>query len=166
MGIFEGSCINPFQEVGGLGLFLKKKKSKISRPTSTSKKRTFPYAILYFRMPHKTLCLSPKICINYCFQMLFGILHIPPSGESLLVVFSKFSGVVKLKYRVINVKSQLSRSLEPTTYHPQRLSSVEFPVTFSQFLLNCESICDPTGGDTLLAQGIYLTDYIYSTLLG
>ena len=46
---------------------------------------------------------------------------------------------------------------------PQKLSSVEFPITFSQFLLNldCESICDPPGGDTLLAQGIYLTDYIY-----
>ena len=46
---------------------------------------------------------------------------------------------------------------------PQELSSVEFPITFSQFLLNldCESICDPPGGDTLLAQGIYLTDYIY-----
>ena len=46
---------------------------------------------------------------------------------------------------------------------PQKLSSVEFPVTFSQFLLNldCESICDPPGGDTLLAQGIYLTVYIY-----
>ena len=52
---------------------------------------------------------------------------------------------------------------------PQKLSSVEFPVTFSQFLLNldCESICDPPGGDTLLAQGIYLTVslsiYIYIT---
>ena len=46
---------------------------------------------------------------------------------------------------------------------PQKLYSVEFPVTFSQFHLNldCESICDPPGGDTLLAQGIYLTDYIY-----
>ena len=49
---------------------------------------------------------------------------------------------------------------------PQKLSSVEFPVTFSQFLLNldCESICEPPGGDTLLAQGSYLTDstiYIY-----
>ena len=46
---------------------------------------------------------------------------------------------------------------------PQKLSSVEFPITFSQFLLNldCESICDPPGGDTLLAQGIYLTDSIY-----
>ena len=51
---------------------------------------------------------------------------------------------------------------------PQKLSSVEFPVTSSQFLLNldCESICDPPGGDTLLAQGIYLTVslsiYIYN----
>ena len=46
---------------------------------------------------------------------------------------------------------------------PQKLSSVEFPVTFSQFLLNldCESICDPPGGDTLLAQGIYSTDSMY-----
>ena len=46
---------------------------------------------------------------------------------------------------------------------PQKLSRVEFPVTFSQFLLNldCESICDPPGGDTLLAQGIYLTVSIY-----
>ena len=50
---------------------------------------------------------------------------------------------------------------------PQKLSSVEFPVTFSQFLLNldCESICDPPGGDTLLAQGIYLTIYIYIYIL-
>ena len=49
------------------------------------------------------------------------------------------------------------------TVFPQKLSSVEFPLTFSQFLLNldCESICDPPGGDTLLVQGIYLTDYIY-----
>ena len=46
---------------------------------------------------------------------------------------------------------------------PQKLSSVEFPVNFSQFPLNldCESICDPPWGDALLAQGIYLTDYIY-----
>ena len=46
---------------------------------------------------------------------------------------------------------------------PQKLSSVEFVVTFSQFLLNldCESICDPPGGDTLLAQGIYLTDSLH-----
>ena len=46
---------------------------------------------------------------------------------------------------------------------PQKLSSVVFPVTFSQFLLNldCESICDPPGGDTLLAQGIYLTDSLH-----
>ena len=41
--------------------------------------------------------------------------------------------------------------------------SVEFLVNFSQFLLNldCESICDPPGGDALLAQVIYLTDYLH-----
>ena len=46
---------------------------------------------------------------------------------------------------------------------PQKLSRVEFPVTFIQFLLNldCESICDPPGGDTLLAQGIHLTDSLH-----
>ena len=49
---------------------------------------------------------------------------------------------------------------------PQKLSSVEFPITFSQFLLNldCESICDPPGGDTLLAQGTYSTDYIFQSI--
>ena len=36
-------------------------------------------SILYFRIPHNTLCLPPKFCINYCFQMLLGTLHIPKS---------------------------------------------------------------------------------------
>ena len=31
--------------------------------------------ILYFRIPHNTLCLPPKFCINHCFQMLLGVLH-------------------------------------------------------------------------------------------
>ena len=46
---------------------------------------------------------------------------------------------------------------------PQKLSSVEFPITSSQFLLNLdrESICDPSGGDALLDQGIYLTDSLH-----
>ena len=35
--------------------------------------------ILYFRIPHNTLCLPPKFCINNCFQMLLGTLHIPKS---------------------------------------------------------------------------------------
>ena len=35
--------------------------------------------IIYFRISHYTLCLSPKFCINYCFQMLLGPLHIPKS---------------------------------------------------------------------------------------
>ena len=75
--------------------------------------------------------------------------------------------VIHRRTRVINVNSQLSRSLEPTAQgnysFPQKLSSVEFPVNFSQFLLNldCEFICDPPGGDALLAQGIYLTDYLH-----
>ena len=59
--------------------------------------------------------------------------------------------VIHRRTRVIHLKRQLSRSLEPTTYHQrsyQQLSSVEFPITFSQFLLNldCEFICDPPGG--------------------
>ena len=43
------------------------------------------------------------------------------------------------------------------------LSSVEFLSSYFQFLLSldCESICDPPGGGTLLAQGIYLYIYIY-----
>ena len=35
--------------------------------------------ILYFRIPHNTLCLPPKFCINYSFQMLLGAMHIPKS---------------------------------------------------------------------------------------
>ena len=60
---------------------------------------------------------------------------------------------------------QMVEQLHASQYHGiqatvLQLSSVEFPITFSQFLLNldCESICDPPGGDTLLAKGIYLTD--------
>ena len=53
--------------------------------------------------------------------------------------------------------------LRAITVSPQKLSSVEFPLTFSQFLLNLdfESICDPPGGSTLLVQGIYLTDSLH-----
>ena len=35
--------------------------------------------ILYFRIPHNTLCLPPKFCINHCFQMLLGICSVPKS---------------------------------------------------------------------------------------
>ena len=97
-----------------------------------------------------------------------GIYEGIPKGQFFYVI-TLDQHMIHKRTRVINVKSQLSRSLEPTTYHPQedvgsnpaqgnysfpqKLSSVEFPVTFSQFLLNldCESICDPPGGDTLLA---------------
>ena len=41
LGISGGSCINPFQEVGGPRLF-SQKNSKIPRPTYLNKKRTFP----------------------------------------------------------------------------------------------------------------------------
>ena len=37
------------------------------------------YLILYFRIPHNTLCLAPKFCINHCFQMLLGICSVPKS---------------------------------------------------------------------------------------
>ena len=52
--------------------------------------------------------------------------------------------------------------LRAITVFRQKLSSVEFLLTFSQFLFNleCESICGPPGDDTLFAQGIYLIDYI------
>ena len=38
------------------------------------------------------------------------------------------------------------------TVFSHKLSSVEFPLTFYQFLLNldCESICDPPGGDSVV----------------
>ena len=35
--------------------------------------------ILYFPIPHNTLCLPPKFCINHCFYMLLGVLHFPKS---------------------------------------------------------------------------------------
>ena len=31
------------------------------------------------QLPHNTLCLCPKFCISYCFQMLLEGLHIPQS---------------------------------------------------------------------------------------
>ena len=43
----------------------------------------------------------------------------------------------------------------------QKLSSVEFPITFSQFHFSVNPSAILLGGDTLLAQGIYLTVYIY-----
>ena len=75
--------------------------------------------------------------------------------------------VIHRRTRVINVNSDQgdvgSNPAQGNYSFPQKLSSVEFPVNFSQFLLNldCESICDPPGGDALLAQGIYLTDYLH-----
>ncbi len=47
-------------------------------------------AILYFPIAHNTLCLPPKFCINYSFQILLGGLHI-----SKTIVYSKFEGQTK-----------------------------------------------------------------------
>ena len=35
---------------------------------------------LHFRNPHNTLCMPPKFCINYCFQMLLGWRTAIPTG--------------------------------------------------------------------------------------
>ena len=35
--------------------------------------------IHYFPIVHNALCLPPKFCINYCFEILLGGLHIPKS---------------------------------------------------------------------------------------
>ena len=66
--------------------------------------------------------------------------------------------MIHRRTRVINVKKE-NPALGNYSFS-QKLFSVEFPVTFFQFILNldCESICGPPGGHTLLAQGIYLTD--------
>ena len=32
-----------------------------------------------FQLPHNSLCLLPKVCINYCCEMLSGGLHISKS---------------------------------------------------------------------------------------
>ena len=32
--------------------------------------------ILCFPVPHNAICLPPKFCINYCCEMLLGVLHI------------------------------------------------------------------------------------------
>ena len=81
-------------------------------------------------------------------HLMCGIYVGLPNGPAFYVI-TLGQHVIHRRTRVINVKSQLSRSLEPTT--------------FSQFFLNldCESICDPPGGDTLLAQGIYLIDSLH-----
>ena len=46
--------------------------------------------ILYFPIAHNTLCLPPKFCINYCFQILLVGLHI-----SKTIVHAKFGGQTK-----------------------------------------------------------------------
>ena len=46
--------------------------------TATNNRLPF-IGILHFRIPHNTLCLPPKFCINHCFQMLLGVCSIPKS---------------------------------------------------------------------------------------
>ena len=62
-----------------------------------------------------------------------------PKGQFFYVI-TLDQHVIHRRTRVINVKSQFSRSLEQFFEFPQKLSSVEFPVTFSQFLLNLDSV--------------------------
>ena len=45
------------------------------------------YCILYFPIAHNTLCLPPKCCLNYCFQILWRGLRIPKT-----IVYAKFGG--------------------------------------------------------------------------
>ena len=83
-----------------------------------------------------------------------------PKGQFFYVI-TQDQHMIHRRTRVINVKKE--NPAQGNYSFPQKLSSVGFSVTFFQFPLNldCESICDPPGGDALLAQGIYLTDYIY-----
>ena len=78
-------------------------------------------------------------------HLMCGISVGLPKGQFFYVIMLD-QHVIHRWTRVINVKSQLSRSLEPTTYHPQE---------------NRKWIPDPPGGDTFLAQGIYLTDSLH-----
>ena len=47
--------------------------SKIVNTTILDHAKQSGPPILYFPIPHNTLCLPPKLCINYCFQMLLGV---------------------------------------------------------------------------------------------
>ena len=75
--------------------------------------------ILYFRIPHNTLCLPPKFCINYCFQMTWGLGDTAYSQEHLkTMVHAKFRG--QTKCIMGNSKIENSRHpLFPNVYfHP------------------------------------------------
>ena len=54
--------------------------------------------------------------------------------------------------RLVIRRTWVQIPLGAITIFPQKLSSVEFPSTFSQFLLNldCESICDHPGGHSVV----------------
>ena len=40
-------------------------------------KKIWGELILYFPIAHNSLCLPPKFCINYCYEMLLGICRPP-----------------------------------------------------------------------------------------
>ena len=52
-------------------------------------------------------------------HLMCGIFVGLPKGQFFYVITLDQHTLIHWRTRVINVKSQLSRSLEPTTYHPQ-----------------------------------------------
>ncbi len=79
--------------------------------------RLFKETIPYFPIAHNTLCLRPKFCINYCFQILLGGLHI-----SKTIVYAKFGGQTKCimgNWKIENIfayKHELRGSLTSREY--------------------------------------------------
>ena len=50
------------------------------------------YCILYFPIPHNTLCLPPKFCTSYCCEILLGIYRLPKRISQQYIVNTKFGG--------------------------------------------------------------------------
>ena len=46
-------------------------------PSARRAQGTMLWCIHYFPIVHNAFCLSPKFCINYCYEILLGGLHIP-----------------------------------------------------------------------------------------
>ena len=91
------------------------------RLTSLALKQHF-FCILY--MPTRLVSLISTSTKEYffgrhlCIRSMCGIYVGLPKGQFLYVI-TLDQHVIYRRTRVINVKSQLSRSPEPTTYHPQ-----------------------------------------------
>ena len=75
----------------------RKPKVNFSHPRTVVSPRflTLLSHILYFRIPHNTLCLPPKFCINHCFRMLLGICSVPMQEHLKTIVCAKFAGQTK-----------------------------------------------------------------------